>query len=314
MKFWRYLKKARVALKNLENVLEAFYKHQTLLGERNAAVEQLASFERRLEDFNLRRQLFLEHSNSEILTKREDLAAFFEARRPVFTNHELIRVGGIGDGGYLVPDDLEGITSVFSPGVDTSSKFELFFAERGVKCYLVDGSVEKAPVSHVNFNFRKNFVHQGPSSGSWINFNDWVVSNSPMDGNSILQMDIEGGEWQILNKINDTVLTSFRIIVIEFHGLHQLAYATSFETIKNTMELLEIHFDLVHLHPNNAESAQKFAGFEVPPTIEATYIRKDRVTKRSPQILISHPLDSKNIENLPPVSLGAFQETQRRDS
>ena len=37
---------------------------------------------------------------------------------PCSNGHSLIRVGAARDGGYLVPDDLEGIVACFSPGTD----------------------------------------------------------------------------------------------------------------------------------------------------------------------------------------------------
>ena len=53
------------------------------------------------------------------------LNQFLTAVKPVRTNHELIRMGGDGDGGYLVPNDLEGIDVCFSPGVSEIANFEL---------------------------------------------------------------------------------------------------------------------------------------------------------------------------------------------
>ena len=44
--------------------------------------------------------------------------------RPVTTEHELIRIGADADGGYLVPNDLSGLTACFSPGVDDIASFE----------------------------------------------------------------------------------------------------------------------------------------------------------------------------------------------
>lgn len=43
---------------------------------------------------------------------------------PWHAGHEMIRLGEDRDGGYLVPDDLDGIRACFSPGVDLASHFE----------------------------------------------------------------------------------------------------------------------------------------------------------------------------------------------
>lgn len=65
------------------------------------------------------------------MVELEKLQEFLGAVRPKKTNHLLIRIGGEGDGGYLVPDDLGGINSCFSPGVSFVADFELALAQGG---------------------------------------------------------------------------------------------------------------------------------------------------------------------------------------
>ncbi len=43
---------------------------------------------------------------------------------PVKTEYDLIRFGPKGDGGYLLPDNLDNIEACFSPGVFEITKFE----------------------------------------------------------------------------------------------------------------------------------------------------------------------------------------------
>ena len=45
------------------------------------------------------------------------LLDFLASLRPITTNHELIRIGGDSDDGYLIPHDLEHVEFCFSPGV-----------------------------------------------------------------------------------------------------------------------------------------------------------------------------------------------------
>lgn len=51
---------------------------------------------------------------------------------PVAASADLIRLGPGGDGGYLVPDDLDGIVACYSPGVSAISGFERDCADRGM--------------------------------------------------------------------------------------------------------------------------------------------------------------------------------------
>src|SRR4051794_36195573 len=50
-------------------------------------------------------------------------ADLIQALRPWITEHPLIRLGGEHDGGYLLPDDLDGIVACFSPGVSDEASF-----------------------------------------------------------------------------------------------------------------------------------------------------------------------------------------------
>jgi hypothetical protein len=57
-------------------------------------------------------------------------------------SRELIRIGGDGDGAYLLPNVLDGLAACFSPGVADVSTFETEFPDRfGIPSYLCDASV-----------------------------------------------------------------------------------------------------------------------------------------------------------------------------
>ena len=58
------------------------------------------------------------------LTSKQDVIDLLTRLRPQDNGHTLIRVGGSGDGGYLIPDDLLGIAELFSPGSNRLSNFE----------------------------------------------------------------------------------------------------------------------------------------------------------------------------------------------
>jgi hypothetical protein len=55
----------------------------------------------------------------------ELLLNFLNKIKPLPTKHKLIRLGSGGDGGYLVPDDLAGISSCFTAGVARVSTLNL---------------------------------------------------------------------------------------------------------------------------------------------------------------------------------------------
>lgn len=59
--------------------------------------------------------------------------------RPVPCPYPLVRIGGDSDGAYLIPDDLDGITNCFSPGVNNYKSFEDELSLRyGITCHMCD--------------------------------------------------------------------------------------------------------------------------------------------------------------------------------
>ena len=80
------------------------------------------------------------------LTPEEDVKALIYSLRPRLADQKLIRLGPSGDGGYLVPDDLEDIEACLSPGVALVSGFERDCAALGMKIFMagmVQGSGKK---------------------------------------------------------------------------------------------------------------------------------------------------------------------------
>jgi hypothetical protein len=205
----------------------------------------------------------------------------------------LIRIGGDADGGYLVPDDLNGIKSCFSPGVADTASFESDMITRGIKCYLADYSVEVAPVQNELVEFEKKYL--GPSENEiYMTLENWVARKCPDDHDMILQMDIEGAEYGVIFDTSGETLKKFRIIVIEFHKLDSLIQKAGFELIDLTFTKLLKYFDIVHIHPNNVHEIRSYKRYEIPPIIEVTFLRKDRISSKEFTESFPHPLDVTN--------------------
>lgn len=221
---------------------------------------------------------------------------------PLKTEHALIRLGSGGDGGYLVPDDLEGIVACFSPGVDDRASFETSLIDRGISCYLADASVSAAPIGGDKVHFTKKFL--GPvNDDTTITLDDWVGANEPGNGDLILQMDIEGAEWPVLLNTSRQTLLRFRIIVIELHDLERLMDKHAFNIIAATFNRLLQDFHVVHNHPNNYGRTVHCGSLTIPRVLEMTLIRKDRVQSPSYAQAFPHPLDQDNDPNGPKLAL-----------
>ena len=92
------------------------------------------------------------------LTPRTQVQTLIEQLHPLAPSTPFTRLGPLGDGGYLVPDDLEGITVCFSPGVGQIADFEQDCARRGMTVFMADASVEGPPYPHPAFRFSKRFI------------------------------------------------------------------------------------------------------------------------------------------------------------
>jgi hypothetical protein len=231
----------------------------------------------------------------------EKQVPFFHAIQPVRTEHDMVRIGGDEDGGYLVPDDLDGLVACFSPGVSDTATFELDMLDRGIRTFQIDGSIAQTPLNHPDNRFEAKFLGI-VSDERTVTLDDWVRNSlGDTDGDLILQMDIEGHEWLALAQVSDATLKRFRIMVLELHGLDRVFESFGATVLTPVLERLRLHFDIVHLHANNVVPVMKGRRHAVAPLVEATLLRKDRSRQRGPIEAFPHPLDRDNLRGRPPT-------------
>jgi hypothetical protein len=235
-------------------------------------------------------------------TDKADVLQLVNRLHPLVTEHPLIRLGSPGDGGYLVPDDLEGVIACFSPGVDDRATFETSLIERGIPCFLADASVESAPINSNMMHFTRKFLGVINDERT-ITLDDWVETNKAGDSDLLLQMDIEGAEWPVLLNASRDTLRRFRIIVIELHDLERLMDKHAFAIIKSTFDRLLEDFYIVHNHPNNYGWKVQYRSLVIPRVLEMTFIRKDRVATTRFASTFPHTLDARNDVTRPDVPL-----------
>ena len=232
---------------------------------------------------------------SNFTTNKIELDSFFSNFRDHFKWVELIKIGQGNDGTYFLPDDLNGIAYCFSPGVSDVCDFELTLANNyGIKSFMIDYTVDHPPVNHELFDFEKLFLSDTNEENK-ISLDKWIENKIPnYDEDLLLQMDIEGSEFDIFNNIPDEYLQKFRIIVVEFHFLNNLILKNKFEKINNSFQKLFKFFYIVHAHPNNAGMLTEFHDMIIPNTLEITFIRKDRLKKLKTRDKLMNINDIKN--------------------
>ena len=68
------------------------------------------------------------------------------------------------------------------------------------------------------------------SRENFITLSEWIAQNNlESDSNLLLQMDIEGGEYDVLIYEDTNTLASFSAMVVEFHNLQKLFEHDFFE-------------------------------------------------------------------------------------
>jgi hypothetical protein len=234
-------------------------------------------------------------------TRASEVRNLIKALRPVAAGMPLVRLGPDGDGGYLVPDDLAGIDYAFSPGVSTESGFEAALAERGMRVFLADYSVERPSIEHPNFTFDKRFIG-GLSNETFMTLDEWKERKiGATTSDLLLQMDTEGAEYESLLGASPPLLRQFRIMVIEFHDLHELWSAPFFGIAARVFRKILGTHAVVHIHPNNCCGSVKSRGLEIPRVAEFTFLRRDRLRATEFCTQFPHPLDRNNTRRKPVV-------------
>ncbi len=231
------------------------------------------------------------------MTEQSRILQLVNALHPVRTRFELQRYGAAFDGGYLLPDDLEGINSCFSPGVDTNASFELAIQNsRGIVSHLADYSVDGPPMSLRAKSFIKKYIGVFDDE-VYTTLDTWVRGTEEFRSGEdiLLQMDIEGGEYLSLINVSETILKRFRIMVIEIHDVESWGDPRFFQVVTAFFEKLNRHFWVVHNHPNNCCGLVNLGGFLAPRVFELTFLRKDRATPLGYCDDFPHPLDRPNL-------------------
>jgi hypothetical protein len=195
----------------------------------------------------------------------------------------LLRIGGKIDGAYLVPDCLEDVEACFSPGVANRKYFEDDLLERfGIKSFLLDFSSSEreflTPLVPGEQFFLKKWLGAEPSKEK-ISLTTWVADQGLEESRDlILQMDIEGAEFENILNTPREELSRFRIIVMEVHDIASRLIDGDFEkTLLPMIRHLSKEFVVVHCHPNNCCGSVDFpeVGFSVPENLEVTMLRRD---------------------------------------
>jgi hypothetical protein len=216
-----------------------------------------------------------------------------------------VRLGGKGDGGYVVLDDFIGIETVIGCGVGWDVSFERTFAERGIPVQLYDHTVEKPPHDHRNFNFHRRRVSAVRAADAETL--DSIAAAYPTPPlRTLLKMDIEGNEWPIFAAAADKTLRSYRQIVCELHHLGRRSEPQWLDDAGQALRNLVRNFAVVHVHANNCGARTQLDGKTVPGALEVTFANRLCYATAASSRSFPTEIDLPNNPTVPDIALGHF--------
>ena len=187
---------------------------------------------------------------------------------PIKQQSKKLRLGPYSDGGYVcLSDFLRKDMMIFSFGVGFGIPFEVDAIEKynaNVICWdaLSEPSsptLKKYPkkIKHINEFITKENTNS--------------IFNSYENKQLLVQMDIEGAEFEFIESISKENIQKIETLLIEFHW--DFGHSkTEKQMVKCLEKILETHI-CFHVHGNNDQPYRK--GTKMPSILECSFIRKD---------------------------------------
>jgi len=112
----------------------------------------------------------------------------------------------------------------------------------------------------------------------------------------------------VLLAASDATLGRFRVMVLELHDVQRAWERGGLMLMRAALRRLEAGFVVAHVHPNNRGGSVRRRGLDVPPLLEVTWLRRDRVRGVGGWAGLPHALDRANVPGRPEVALpGCWQ-------
>jgi hypothetical protein len=257
------------------------------------------------------------------------MADIFATCRP-YVIDGMIRVGRDRDGGYVVPKSIVLQSDILlSFGISSEWSFEEDFHNLNPGCVIrtYDPTVSRSLFLGRFLQSLRLFVTLGCSPRRlWKNFYilwsfnrfvgrglehykkrlynsqlnkrsttiDDVFSDIPSDSKVFVKMDIEGGEYRVIDDLLRYV-SQIVAFVVEFHDTEPLR-----EIFEKKILEIEKSFDIVHFHANNCAGA---AADRFPDVVEITFVRKGLISLLGRRTNLPLPsLDFPNSKSRPDFS------------
>ena len=225
------------------------------------------------------------------------MASLIDLLTPVSCAIPKKRFGPNHDGGYILLDSQFDVQAIFGYGVghDVSLENQLS-AEWNVPAYVFDHTITSVPPLGPNTTYIAEGITGGQETAELKTFSSHLERLLPGDGRVLLKIDVEGAEWDAIERENFDRVTYF---VIEYHDLE-----SGTERKTRLLQKISESFDLIHVHGVNFHNQPVFffdRATPIPRYIECTYIRKGLVETFPCNETYPTPLDMVGRTDVPDV-------------
>ena len=239
---------------------------------------------------------------------KRNIKALISVIAPKGTNLKLKRFGGLGDGSYVLPQKyVTKGTYLISGGIENNNELEISLANLGVRGIQIDNSINQAPKSHKNLEFRKVTISDSDTQTE-TTLSSLMKLNSN-EGRLIVKLDIEGYEWKTLAALTKNELASIDCLILELHNLFLISNPDQGREILEVLGKIEAAgLRSIFCQANNGCLTYVLGGTLIPDNMEVTFI-KMKATRRLKisDLVLLKSLESTNVSNHAPVNIRHFE-------
>ena len=236
----------------------------------------------------------------------KQLLAAARLLQPIAVDRDrLARVGGEGDGGYVMLADAPAAVAV-SIGVGPDVSWDSAVAARGTQVHMFDHTVRRLPGLVPGGTFHRLGI--GPlDEGPLRTLPSIMAISGVFQGSpTYLKMDVEGAEWSSIAACPPGLLGAFDQIVMELHDLDRLLSADRGTEVLTALRLLSDEHAPIHIHANNYARVVRFGTYWFPKAVEVSWVHRRHLTAMVPAEYLASDLDRPCDPRVTDVDLSAI--------
>mmetsp|Transcript_51775 Transcript_51775/g.160394 ORF Transcript_51775/g.160394 Transcript_51775/m.160394 type:complete len:324 (+) Transcript_51775:91-1062(+) len=255
-----------------------------------------------------------------------------EVEDVTYACQHLRRVGGHGDGSYVVCEDLpwrgQGGCTILGYGIDFNDRFEIESAQRwGCQVHEFDPTVSSSQGAKLHpdsIHFHQQGLWSRPTTlkiGKVDSLENHIRSlhhaKGVPDSRLVVKIDVEGAEWPALSAASDSLLKEIDHLIVEFHIRPEDVFSADMPDKISLLRRLKRHFYVYHIHFNNCgnwqtpekDCHQPFPGAPgyYVGNVELALVRRQRIAGVPQGPFSWHSeLDERNVPWMPPLTRRSY--------